>query len=166
MGERREETGGGGFVVPDVGAVAEAAAEVIGGAFEGVELAIGGAEAGGGDESGEIGEGGVLDFAGEGGFAEGADEFLGALFERGQMRGTVFGGGPGVGKAGGVPVADDVVFVTFGRIPAATFRRAIGEVPGEDKAVFGFGLRIDLLFETDGADCAGLSGFGAERAVF
>ena len=61
--------GGDGFVVPDVGATAVAAAGVIVGAFEAVELAIGGAEADGGDEGGEIGAGGVLDGGGDGAFA-------------------------------------------------------------------------------------------------
>ena len=37
----------GGFVIPDVRAVAEAAAAMIVDAFEAVELAVGGAEAGG-----------------------------------------------------------------------------------------------------------------------
>ena len=46
-GEGGEQMGGDGFVVPDVGAAAVAAARVIVGAFEAVELAVGGAEADG-----------------------------------------------------------------------------------------------------------------------
>src|ERR1019366_1159716 len=73
-GEGGEEVGGGGFVIPNVGTTAVAAAGMIVNAFEAVEFAIGGAEARGGDESGEIGAGGLLDDGGESGLAEGGGE--------------------------------------------------------------------------------------------
>src|ERR1039458_8096613 len=44
-GEGGEEVGGGGFVIPNVGTTAVAAAGMIVNAFEAVEFAIGGAEA-------------------------------------------------------------------------------------------------------------------------
>ena len=81
-GEGGEEMGGDGLVVPDVGATAVAAAGVIVGAFEAVELAIGGAEADGGDQRGEIGAGGVFDGGGDGGFAQGGGELARLLFQR------------------------------------------------------------------------------------
>src|SRR5690242_12444733 len=52
MSQRRKNKLGGCFVVPDVGAVAEAAAAMIVAAFEAVELAIGRAEGSLGDERG------------------------------------------------------------------------------------------------------------------
>src|ERR1035438_6918673 len=76
-GEGGEEVGGGGFVIPNVGTTAVAAAGMIVNAFEAVEFAIGGAEARGGDESGEIGAGGLLDDGGESGLAEGGGEAAG-----------------------------------------------------------------------------------------
>ena len=108
--------GGGGFVVPDVGAASVAAAGVIVGAFEAVELAVGGAEADGGDQRGEVGAGGVLDGGGDGGFAQGGGEAAGLLFEVRQVRGGVFGGGPGVGEARGVVVAEEGVFVALAEL--------------------------------------------------
>src|ERR1035438_4299140 len=106
-------------------------------AFEAVEFAIGGAETGGGDEGGEIGAGGLLDDGGESGLAEGGGEAAGLLFECVEVRGGVFRSSPGVGEAGGVVVAEECVFLTFGRTPSAAARRAIGEVPGEEEGEIG-----------------------------
>ena len=164
-GEGGEEVGGDGFVVPDVGATAVAAAGVIVGAFEAVELAIGGAEADGGDEGGEIGAGGVLDGGGDGGFAEGGGEAAGLLFEGVEVRGGVIGGGPGVGEAGGVVIADEGVFVALGSVPAAAARGAIGEVPGEEEGEIGVRAGGDGAVEAEGADGAAGFGFGAEFAI-
>ena len=129
--------GGDGFVIPDVSATAVAAAGVIVGAFEAVELAIGGAEADGRDEGGEIGAGCVFDGGRDGGFAEGGGETAGLFFQGVEVRGGVFGGGPGVGKAGGVVVADGSVFVALGRSPTAAPGSAIGEMPGEEEGEIG-----------------------------
>src|ERR1019366_7946371 len=82
-GEGGEQVGGYGFVVPDVGATAVAAAGVIVGAFEAVELAVGGAEADGRNQGGEIGAGGVLDGGRDGGLADGGGKAAGLLFEGG-----------------------------------------------------------------------------------
>ena len=153
-GEGGEEMGGDGFVIPDVSATAVAAAGVIVGAFEAVELAIGGAEADGRDEGGEIGAGGVLDGGGDGGFAEGGGEAAGLLFQRVEVGGGVFGGGPGVGEAGGVVVADESVFVALGRSPTAAARRAIGEMPGEEEGEIGVGAGSEGAVETERADAA------------
>ena len=164
-GEGGEEVGGGGFVVPDVGATAVAAAGVIVGAFEAVELAVGGAEADGRDQGGEIGAGGVLDGGGDGGLAEGGGEAAGLLFEGVEVGGGVFGGGPGVGEAGGVVIADEGVFVALGRGPAAAARRAIGEVPGEEEGEIGVRAGGDGAVEAESADGAAGFGFGAEFAI-
>src|ERR1019366_10766641 len=101
-GEGGEEVGGGGFVIPNVGTTAVAAAGMIVNAFEAVEFAIGGAEARGGDESGEIGAGGLLDDGGESGLAEGGGEAAGLLFEYVEGSGGGFRGRPGARGAGGV----------------------------------------------------------------
>jgi len=82
-----------------------AAAGVIVGAFEAVELAVGGAEADGRDQGGEIGGGGVLDGGGDGGLADGGGEAAGLLFQGVEVRGGISGSGPGIGEAGGVVVA-------------------------------------------------------------
>jgi hypothetical protein len=163
-GEGGEQVGGGGFVVPDVGATAVAAAGVVVGAFEAVELAIGGAEADGRDQGGEVGAGGVLDGGGDGGFAEGGGEAAGLLFQGVEVRGGVFGGGPGVGEAGGVVVADEGVFVALGSVPAAAARRAIGEMPGEQEGEIGVRAGGDGAVEAERAD-GPLGGLGAEFAI-
>src|ERR1039458_7416548 len=164
-GEGGEEVGGGGFVIPNVGTTAVAAAGMIVNAFEAVEFAIGGAEARGGDESGEIGAGGLLDDGGESGLAEGGGEAAGLLFEYVEVSGGVFRGSPGVGEAGGVVVAEKGVFLTFGRTPAAAARRAIGEVPGEEEGEIGVAAGRDGAVKAKSADGADFGGFGAEFAI-
>ena len=164
-GEGGEEVGRGGFVIPDVRATAVAAAGVIVGAFEAVELAIGGAEADGRDQGGEIGARGVLDRGRDGGFAEGGGEAAGLLLQRVEVRGGVFGGGPGIGEARGVVVADERVFVALGRSPAAAARSAVGEMPGEEEREIGVRAGGDRAAEAERADAAARFGFGAEFPI-
>ena len=71
-----------GLVVPDVRAVAEAAAAMIAGAFEAAKLAIGGAETGGRGQRGEIGGSGVLQRGRDGAFAQRGGELAGLAFQR------------------------------------------------------------------------------------
>src|ERR1019366_3625874 len=164
-GKGGEQVGGGGFVVPDVGATAVAAAGVIVGALEAVELAVGGTEADGRDQGGEIGAGGVLDGGGDGGLAEGGGKAAGLLFQGTEVRGDISGSGPGVGEAGGVVVAYEGVLVALGSVPAAAARRAIGEVPGEEEGEIGMRAGRDGAVEAESADGADFGGFGAEFAI-
>ena len=164
-GEGGEQMGGGGLVVPDVGAAAVAAAGVIVGAFEAVELAVGGAEADGGDQRGEIGAGGVLDGGGNGGFAQGRGEPASLLFQGVEMGGGVFGGAPGVGEARGVVIADEGIFLALGCGPAAAARRAIGKMPGEQEREIGMRAGRDGAVEAERADGAAGLGFGTEFAI-
>ncbi len=163
-GQRGEEMRGGGFVVPDVSAVTEAAAFFVVDAFEGVEFAVGGAEASGGGEGGEIGGGGFLDGGGEGAVAEGGGEGSRLIFEAGQVGGQVFGGGPGGGEAGGVMVADEVVLVAFGGVPAAPGGGAIGEAPGEEERESGGGAGCEGALEAEGAGVVARVGVAVELA--
>jgi hypothetical protein len=156
---------GGGLVIPDVRAIAEAAAAVVAGAFEAVELAIGGAEAGLGDERGEGGHGGVAHGGRQGAVAHGGDEAARAGLQIGQFFGGVFGGLPGAGEARGVMIADDGVLIAFGRGPAGPGGRAIREMPGEQEGVGGFGAGRDFLLQAERADGLAVRGFGAELAV-
>lgn len=164
-GEGGEDVGGAGFVVPDMGTVTEATAEVIIHTFEAVEFAIGRAEGGGGPESGEISHGRFANHGGDGGFVNGFDEEFGLLFELREVLGGVFGSGPGVGKFSGVPVTDDGVFFAFGSAPTTVLGRAIGEVPGKEVLIGGRLARSESALETEGGDWAGLSGFGAQCAI-
>src|ERR1035441_5573975 len=108
---------GGCLVIPDVRAIAEAAAVVIVAAFETVELAIGRTEAGLGYERGEGGHGGVAHGGRQGAVAHGGDEAARASFQIGQLFGGVFGRLPGAGEALGVMVADDGVLFALGSGP-------------------------------------------------
>ena len=136
-GEGGEEMSGAGFVIPDVRAIAEAAAVVIVDTLEAVEFAVGGAEGGGGAKGGEIRHGRFKNRRGKRGLTDGVDEKLGLLFETREVLSGVFGGGPSVGKFGGVPVADDGILFAFRGVPAAVSGRAIGEMPGEEEFVIG-----------------------------
>ena len=89
-------------------------------AFEAVELAVGGAEAGGGHERGEVGAGRVFDDGRQGAFAQGGGEQSSARFEAFEIRRGVFGGVPGVGEALGVVIADDGFLVALGRVTIRT----------------------------------------------
>ena len=60
-GKRREQERRGGFVVPYMGAIAEAASLRVVAALEGVKLAVRGAEAGGRGQGGEVRAGRLLD---------------------------------------------------------------------------------------------------------
>jgi len=164
-GEGGEEMGGAGFVIPDVGAIAEATAGVVVDAFEAVELTVGGAEGSGGAHGGEICHGGFDDSGWQRAFAHGFDEELGLGFEFREVLGGVFGGGPGVGKFGCIPVADDGVFLAFGRAPTAAGGSAIGKVPGEEEFVSGGLAGGNGALEAERADGVGFFGIGTERAI-
>src|ERR1019366_3738565 len=89
-------------------------------------------------------------------------EFRRVLF---RSRGGVFGRGPGVGEAGGVVVADEGVFIALGSVPAAAARRAIGEMPGEEKGEIGVGSGGDGAIEAESSDGADFGGLGAGFAL-
>src|ERR1022692_5119806 len=105
---------GGGLVIPDVRAIAEAAAVVIAGAFEAVELAIGRAEASLGDERRKGGHGCIAYGGRQGAVAHGGDEAARAGLQIGQLFGGVFRGLPGACEARGVMIADDGMLFAFG----------------------------------------------------
>ena len=157
--------GGGGLVVPDVCAASVAAAGVVVGAFEAVEFAVGGAEADGRYQGGEVGAGCVLDGGGDGRFAHGGGKPAGLFLEGWQVFGGVFGGGPGVGEARGVVVADEGVFIAGRGAPAAAPRRAVGEMPGEKERVIGVGAGRDGAAERERAHGSGVLRLGTEFAI-
>ena len=158
---------GGGFVIPDVGAVAEAAAAMIVGAFEAVELAIGRAEAGLGDERGEGGHGGVA-HGGRAACCRAWRRRSGGCEppDRADLSAAYAAACPGAGETRRVVIADDGVLVAFGRGPAGPGGRAIREMPGEQEGVGGFGRRaaISCCRQSD-ADRLALRSLGAELAI-
>ena len=155
----------GGFVIPDVSAVTEAAAVVIAGAFESVELAVGGTEAGLGNQRGEGGHGRIARTGRKGTVAHGSTKRRVRASRSGQFFGGIFGRLPRSGEALRVMIADDGVLVAFGRGPAGPGRRAIGEMPGKQKSVGGFGSGRDLLLQAERTDGLAIGRFGAKLAV-
>ena len=86
-------------------------------------------------------------------------------FELWEVLRGVFGGGPRICKLGGIPIADDGVFLTFRSFPTAMRRRAIGEMPGEDEFVIGGGMRGESALETERTDGAGFIGLRTKFAI-
>ena len=127
--EGRKKEGCGGFVVPHMGAVAEAASGLVVAALKAMKLAVGGAEAGGGGERGEVGAGCFLHDIGYCALRKGAGKGAGAGFETDEIGDRVLSGIPGALEAGGIEVADDGIGLAFGRIPAAPAGGAIGKMP-------------------------------------
>src|SRR5580700_110882 len=136
-GKRWEQMRGRAFVIPDVGAVAEAAAVMVVDAFEPVELAVGGAETGGAGERREIGAGRLLYDGGEGTLAKGLREQEGSTFEALKIRCRIFGGGERGGESGAIVISDDGFAKALWSRPAAPFRRAVRKAPGEQKGEAG-----------------------------
>src|ERR1017187_3031692 len=130
-----------------------------------MEFAVGGAEADGGDQGGEVGAGGVLDGGGDGGLAQSGGKPAGLLLEGLEMCGRVFGSGPGIGKARGVVVAQEGIFIARGGTPAAAARSAIGEMPGKQERVIGVGGWRDGAAERERRHWSGGLRLGTELAV-
>ena len=159
---------GGGFVVPDVGAVAVATAALIVRAFEAVERAIGALRKQTGvTKCGEVGmpaaslmAGGMVD-------SRSAAAKRRVFFsESGEIRGGVFGGGPGVGEAGRVVVAEEGIFVALGGSPTAAARRCDwGNAEASRKVEIGVGAGGEGAIEAECADAAARFRFGAEFAI-
>ena len=144
--------GGAGFIIPNVRAIAEAAAEMIVNPFEPMEFAIGGTEGSGGAERGEISHGGFENDGRQSGFTNGFDEQFGLRFEVWEVLRRVFGSAPGARELSGIPVTDDGILFTFGSFPTTAGGRAIGKMPGEEEFVIGSGVRGDGALKTERAD--------------
>ncbi len=150
---------GAGFVVPDVGAIAETTTVVVIDAFEAMEFAVGRAEGGGGTESGEIRHGSLQDDRRKRGFTDSFDEEFGLLFEAWEVLGGVRSSGPGIGEFSGIPVTDERIFVAFGGVPTAAGGSAIGEMPSEKEFVIGGLMWGESALERDSGDGIRLSRF-------
>ncbi len=115
--------GGGGLVIPDVRAVAEAAAAMIVGAFEAVEFAVGGAEASLGDEGGEVGRWRRRCTAGGMVLSRMAAAKRRVVLSRsGSLAAAYSAASQAPAKRVAVMIADDGVLFALGRGPAATRR--------------------------------------------
>ncbi len=86
------------LVVPDMRAVAEAAAARVVHALKAVELAIRGAEAGGGCERRQVRAGRLLHRRGQSAFAQCIRKEAGALFQRFEMLRCIVRGRPRISK--------------------------------------------------------------------
>ena len=128
--------------------VAETTTTVIVASFEAVKLAIRGAEAGLGYESGQIGYGTVEQSAGQRAGVHNLYERSSAFFQLRKTFSEMLRGAPGICILGAVVVPDHIVFMAFGCIPAGPGRSAIRKVPGEQKRVFGLLAGLDLAKET------------------
>ena len=82
-----------------------------------------------------------------------------------QVFGGVLGGGPGVGEARGVVVADEGIFIAARGAPAAAPRGAVGEMPGQQKRVIGVRAGGDGAAERERAHGSGVRRLGTEFAI-
>ena len=163
--ELREQMRRRRLVVPDVRAVAFAAAALIAAALEAVELAVRRAEAGLRDERREIRRGAVLHAGRQGALAHHGGECSRAFLEALQVRRHVLGRLLGVVEARAVVVADARAAFARRRGPAAAVGRAIREAPRDQEREIGAGARGDLTCEANRRDRTRIVGFGPERAV-
>ena len=156
----------GGLVVPDVRAVAVSSSRAgFVAAFEAVELAVGGAEAGLRDERGQVGDGGVLHGRRKRALTDRVSETAGAALEIVEMFGEVTRSVPGVGEACAVVVANRGAALSRRRVPPAAIRRAIRKAPTDGKGEVRRGARRDRALQTDGGHRSGLRGLRPQRAV-
>ena len=125
----------GCLVIPHVRAVPEAASALIVAAFKSMELAIGCPEAGLRDQRGKVGHSRIAQGARQRTAPHGVREtFSPPLGFRKLARG-VLGRSPCVGETRAVVIADDVVLVTFGRVPTRPLRRAVRKMPSQQECV-------------------------------
>ena len=83
----------------------------------------------------------------------------------GNCAGGVFGGRPGVGKARGVVVAEEDIFVAGRGAPSAAAWGAIGKMPGEQEGVIGVRSGGDGSADGEGSYRAGILRLGPEFAI-
>src|SRR6476660_587842 len=147
--ELREQMRRRGLVVPDVRAVAFAAAALIAAALEAVEFAIRGAEAGVRDQRREIRRGAVLHAGRQCALTHHGRECSRALLEALQVRRHVLGRLLRVVEARAIVVAAARAAFAWRRGPAAAVGRAIREAPRDQEREIGAGARGDLTCEAD-----------------
>ncbi len=116
-----------------MGAVAEAASLGVVAALEGVKFAVGGTEAGGRGQGGEVRAGRLLHRRGQRAFPQRGREHAGARFEVRQMIRRVLDSIPSASEASGVEIADDGLAFAGRRGPSDPVGRAVGEIPSKEK---------------------------------
>ena len=156
----------GGFVVPDVRAVAEAAAALVVAAFEAVKFAVGRAEGGLRDERREIGDRCVAQRPGQRALTHRVHETARSLLEFRERCGGAPGRLPCVGESDAVVVPEVVVLVTLRRGPARPRGGTIGKMPREHERVARVGARRYLALQAQRPGLRSRVGLRPELAVF
>ena len=148
----REQVRGHRLIVPNVCAVAMATAALIVGTLETPKPAVGGAETYAGRQSREIGRSRVFHRGRESALPQPSCELTSFPLEAFQVLRNILSSCPSVGEACRVPIANDRVFLSLRRLPAAPCRRAVRKMPGEQKGVVALGCRGDCPAEAERPD--------------
>ena len=134
------------LVVPHVGTGPVAASRLIVAPLEAVEFAVRGAESSVGAQGREVAERRVQRRRRQGGRFHCSREAAAALLERRELLRRVPSHFPGVRESLAIIVPHHRRLLLFlGRRPSATLRRAVGEMPGEEKGHGGFAARRHRL---------------------
>ena len=156
----------GGFVVPDVRAVAEAAAALVVAPFEAVKFAVGRAESGLRDERRQIGDRRVAQGARQRAPTHRVHETARSPLEFRERCGSARGRLPCVGESDAVVVPEVVVLVALRRGPARPRCGTIGKVPGEHERVARVGSSRYLALQTQRPGLRSRVDLRPELAVF